>query len=118
MLLSEMQKLADILGIKKPWDIRIKSKPDPSGYAAAYCEQHFRKGEIVKHIITIYIPNMESSHYILDSVIAHEFIHAWQAENNILNPKKYHNDQFVDMAKKLKRKLGIPGIYSKETDTD
>lgn len=85
------------LGLDKPYDIKLKSREHE--WAAGFCEQRWRGDRIVRHVITIYLPNIESSEFDLYAVIAHEFIHAWQAEHNMLDdPKQWHGAVFQQMA--------------------
>ena len=106
----------EYLGLQKPFDIRIKSKEHK--WAAGFCEQHTRKGKIIKHVITLYLPSMVSSRFSLESVILHELIHAWQAENDILVEGEYHGWEFQDTARELERIFKVPNIFSPESDTE
>lgn len=114
--MSIITEAVGFLGIQKSYEIRIKSKGHE--WAAAFCEQHTRKGKIVKHVITIYIPVMISSKFSLEAVILHELIHAWQAENDILVESEYHGWEFQNMASELEKIFKIPNIFSPDTDVD
>lgn len=112
--------VAKYLELRKPYEIRIKSKSH--SWAAGFCEQHTRKGRIVKHVITIYIPQCQASEYDFYSIIAHEFIHAWQAENDLLD--EYHGAAFQNMATEItnyfwmEHSINLIKVYSPETDID
>jgi SprT-like family len=112
---NNIMEIAEYLGLQKPFDIRIKSKAHK--WAAGFCEQHTRKGKIIRHVITIYLPSIIASNYTLESVIAHELIHAWQAENGELIEGKYHGRVFQDIAADIGRQFKIPNIFGKY-DTD
>lgn len=109
-------EVARYLGLNKPYDIRIKSKRHD--WAAGFCEQHTRKGKIVKHIVTVYIPTAMDSEYTLESVIAHELIHAWQAEQGYLTEGNYHGVEFQEMSEDITDTFGIANIFCEATDVD
>lgn len=114
--ISLITQVVHYLGIKKPFDIKIKSKAHK--WAAGFCEQHTRKGKIIKHVITIYLPVIVECNYSLESVILHELIHAYQAEFDILEPGKYHNSTFQRTARELEKLFKITGIYCEKSDVD
>lgn len=79
-------------------------------------------GKIKEHIIKVSSLQMYNGDNGRDfnSVVAHEFVHAWQAEYKPWK-KKSHNKDFVDMAGKLQKFLvnmdvEIGDIYIKEYD--
>jgi hypothetical protein len=109
------------LALQKPFEIRIKSRNHK--WAAGFCEQYMRKDKIVKHVITIYIPQVHSSNFDFYAVIAHEFIHAWQAEY-LDNDYQYHGKEFRMKAAKVtgyfwrEYELQLNQVYSPVTDID
>lgn len=104
------------LELKKPYEIRIKSKSH--NWAAGFCEQHTRKGKILKHVITLYLPNIINSDFTLESVILHELVHAWQAENGLLIEGDYHGADFQSKAYDLGEALEVADIFHPATDVD
>lgn len=98
------------LGIQKPYKIVLK--PTLKGNAAEYYEMR-RKGRLVSHLIRISIDNLQTDRRCLDTLIAHEFIHAWQAENDIV---EIHGKQFRKMARGLGNVLGLEDIYIRGID--
>lgn len=112
------------LNIKKPYSVRFLSKGrgEYKTCAGLYISR-FRYGKIVSHDITIHLDAVSNAEYDIASVIAHEFIHACQEENNLWT-EKYHDGLFVNLAKKLEFVLAHAGyklktpIYDKLTDTD
>ncbi len=108
--------VAEYLGVEKPYEIRISSKPHD--WAAGFCEQRMRKGKIIKHVITLYLPSIIASGFSLESVIAHELIHAWQAEEGILLEGQYHGEDFAYAAADVEQTFGIDEVYDPENDTE
>lgn len=108
--------VVEYLGIQKPYDIRLVSKENAD--AAGYCEQRYRKGKIIKHVITIFLPTMYDSGFTLESVVLHELIHALQAENQTLVQGNWHGEEFQDTAMDLEEMFGVTDIYSPDTDVD
>lgn len=112
------------LGIKKPYSIKIlgKGKGDYKSCAGLYLSR-MRKDKIIGHNITIHLDSVIRAEYDINSVIAHEFIHACQAEYGLWT-EKYHDGLFKKLAKKLEFVLSQGGyklktpIYDKKTDTE
>jgi hypothetical protein len=104
-------KTIGFLNIQKPYKIVIKPKlKDNRGeYFAMY-----RKGKLVSHLIRISLHNMQYELRSLDTLIVHEFIHAWQEEKGITD---IHGPEFQTMAKFLGHHLKLESIYLKGTDT-
>jgi hypothetical protein len=98
------------LQIEKPYKIVLK--PRLKGNAAEYYEMR-RKGKLVSHLIRVSISNLETDRRDLNTLIAHEFIHAWQAENGIV---KVHGREFRKQAKALGNILNLDNIYIKGVD--
>ena len=114
-----------LLGIKKPVDIRIttanpsKSKKD---FAGLY-EGRYRKDNLIRHVIYINIRVVIEAGFSLTDVIAHEMVHAAQFEYGIFNNEKHHDKKFQKMCEYLENeflKLGVTlgKLYSPESDTD
>ena len=98
------------LELRKPYKIVLK--PALKGNAAEYYQMH-RKGKLVSHLIRVSINNLETDRRDLNTLIVHEFIHAWQAENNIT---KIHGREFRKQAKTLGNALNLDNIYIRGVD--
>lgn len=98
------------LGIEKPYKIVLK--PSLKGNAAEYYSM-VRKGKLVSHLIRVSINNLETDRRDLSTLIVHEFIHAWQAENHIT---EIHGREFRKQAKSLGNALNLENIYIKGVD--
>lgn len=71
-------------------------------YRALYSRKHLKK-----HIIRINVTNLQYDVRGVNELIAHEFIHAWQEENNI---DDVHGYPFQSMAHILEQYLATSGI--------
>lgn len=111
-----INEIAMYLGLEKPYDVKIRSH-SKAGFAGAYWSKVTKNNKLHSHLIHIYVNNLDSPRGI-EVLLAHEMIHAWQAENKklIKNKKKDHGEEFVKMAKKLGRAFELEGIYNKELD--
>lgn len=98
------------LKIEKPYKIVLK--PSLKGNAAEYYAM-VRKGKLVSHLIRISIGSLKGDIRDLNTLIVHEFIHAWQEENNI---DEIHGPEFRKMARKLEKLFNMENIYIKGTD--
>ena len=105
------------LRLTKPYLIQIQNKDCKAGVAAYYLtRKHWHK-------IVVYMPALARSNYELNSVILHEFCHAWQDENGH-GKKEYHGKDFQFIAKGLEKavnrrfKMKLQHLYSPKTDTD
>lgn len=85
------------LDIRRPYRVSIQSSlknKDWFGYCTAVIDDN---GKILRHTIAITMEDMDKYH--LNTILAHEFVHAWQFENNIGG--KNHNKRFQSKAAKL-----------------
>lgn len=98
------------LQIEKPYKIVLK--PRLKGNAAEYY-QMVRQGKLVSHLIRVSVDNLHTDSRCLNTLIVHEFIHAWQAENNI---SEIHGREFRKQAKALGNVLNLDNIYIKGVD--
>lgn len=113
------------LQIKRPYTITISSKSNrntTAEYIAWYVDGAIQTSSyLIDHDIKIYFRNFASAtERSIEAIIVHEFIHAWQAENDIT---EIHGEQFQQMAKDLYKFLikngitNIENIYNPELDT-
>lgn len=99
----------DILGISRPYSVKIisKTKKDTEAeYIARYSEKHKR----LTHDIRVYLGENTRP---LESLIAHEFIHAWQEEKGLT---EIHGKYFRKIARELEEAFNLPDIYIKGID--
>ena len=100
-----------ILKLARPFKIEIVSASNPK-MDAAYWPKYSEKKLKLTHMIRVYLGQSARS---LETLIAHEFIHAWQEENKL---SEYHGPEFIRMARKLEYKLGLSEIYIPGTDIE
>lgn len=107
------------LEIKRPIDIRFVTRLKYKGWHAYHTT--LNKGDkILKHVIKVSLAATFDSRRDVDTVIAHEFVHAWQAE---YAPKSaMHGKVFAEKAFELRARLITDGfdigedIYDAEID--
>jgi hypothetical protein len=104
-----------VLSIKNPVKIELKDRIFQGNMGVHWVEM--RAGVIKTHIIKVALPLLVYSGRSLEEVIAHEFIHAWQAENNRLYDKVCHGEDFQEKAAELTKILGdngytVPNIFN------
>jgi Zn-dependent peptidase ImmA (M78 family) len=97
----------EYLGLEKPYTIKLNSKGKKS--ASAEYRAIYNRGDIlVSHQITIYLGNQDTDSRDIETLIAHELVHAFQEEHNI---EEIHGDDFIDVAGLLSMYLETAGIY-------
>ena len=95
------------LALEKPYTIKLNSKGKKSA-SAEYRASYNRGGELVSHQITIYLGNQDTDSRDIETLIAHELIHAYQEEHGWT---EIHGDDFADIAEMLAFTLEAAGIY-------
>ena len=95
------------ISLEKPYTIKLNSKGKRSA-SAEYRASYNRGGELVSHQITIYLGNQPQDTRDIETLVAHELIHAFQEEHNII---EIHGDDFIDVAGLLSMYLETAGIY-------
>jgi hypothetical protein len=107
----------EYLDLKWPWEIKIKHSKG-KGNLAEYTCWYYKSGKR-KHIITVWFEAVNQDTRNLESIIAHEFIHAWQEERGYI---EIHGPEFQRMATKLESFLfmrnfhEVDRIYIREVD--
>lgn len=107
--------VSQYLKLNLPADIHIKGKANKDATAKYWGLYKGRK--LKRHLIHIYLGNIEDNpnERKLDTVIAHELIHAWQEEKGY---KDIHGRSFKKMAAKLKTRFPKLGaVFDPEVDT-
>ena len=100
------------LGLKLPIKLIFSEAKKPK-FAGMYMPIRNNKGKLTSHKITIYL-NCAAGRSI-DTLIAHELIHAWQDENG---HTEIHGKHFRKYARILHEDYGIEHIYLKGTDLE
>ena len=98
----------EYLGLEKPYTIKLSSKGKKSAsaeYRASYGRGYYN---LVSHQITIYLGNQDTDTRDIETLIAHELIHAFQEEKGIT---EIHGQDFADIAGLLSMYLETAGIY-------
>jgi hypothetical protein len=113
-----MENLAyyiEFLGLKSPVELTLKTKSNKS-MDAVYYPKFSNKGNLKAHKITVFLGNLDvNAKRNLDELIAHELIHAWQQENNLV---EFHGVNFVVQAIAMDEKFDLPNIYLAELDDE
>ena len=94
------------LGLEKPYTIKLNSKGKKS--ASAEYRASYNRGDIlVSHQVTIYLGNQDTDSRDIETLIAHELIHAYQEEHGWT---EIHGDDFADIAEMLTFTLRAAGF--------
>lgn len=108
--------IVDYLGLQKPYKIELKSKGNKSAtakYWALYSNKG--KGDLHSHWIRVYLSNIATPRERdLNTIIAHELIHAWQEEKGYTD---IHGTSFQMKAADITAIFNMPLVYNPETDT-
>lgn len=104
-------KAARLLQIQKPYKIILKPKLT-TGNAAEYYAL-YRKQKLSSHIIRINLGTLENDTRCINTLVVHEFIHAWQEETGLT---EVHGKYFKGMAKILSAEFDLPLLYIKGVD--
>lgn len=107
---SELHRIIHRLKLKKPIDIRLTTRS--AKWDADYLPRYNNRGKLASHRITVYLGNDLSRS--LSALIAHELIHAWQAEKDLT---EIHGKGFRKMAASVKKLTGIQKIFQSDWDT-
>lgn len=99
------------LRLQKPYRITLKPRVYKDNRAVYWGV--YRKGVLVRHNIQIGLVGIDTDQRNLETLITHEFIHAWQEENGI---KEIHGKEFIKKSLQIEKLFGIPNIYLKEFD--
>ena len=108
-----INKYAKYLGLKCPYSIVLKSKRKK--HTGAYWALYDDNGILKRHLIHIYLGNLkDSGERGLDTLIAHELIHAYQTEND---SDEIHGPVFKRMATELEIQFNLRDVYIAALDT-
>jgi hypothetical protein len=102
--------ITHFLNIKLPYKIILRENKYKGGMA--WHTALVRKGKLIGHKIEVTLDTTKDLRDT-DTLIIHEFIHAWQAENGYTD---IHGKSFRRMARKVEKVFEIPNIYLKKYD--
>ncbi len=108
----DINKIVQYLKLSKPFSIELKSKKNKKT-TAHYWGMYTEKNKLHSHLIWVYLRNMGDNERKLETLIAHELIHAWQEENGYTD---VHGTSFQMMAANILHEFKIPDIYLPDTD--
>lgn len=117
MLQSFVDAVYNSLGLYKPLELRFRFQ-DNEETDAEYNPRFNKHGNIKRHVITLYVSREFEFERDFQTLLAHELIHAWQAENDI---EDIHGELFQEWAGKLEKEYGpimLKRIYDPELDTE
>lgn len=109
-----MEILGDVikyLGLKKRIEIKIHSRSRDTVSAKYWGLYGDRSGKLVAHRIHVY--GFVHADRSLETILAHELIHAWQEEHGL---KEIHGPEFRRLAIELGHEFGIRRIYIEGQD--
>jgi saccharopine dehydrogenase-like NADP-dependent oxidoreductase len=107
-----IHEFVEYLDLEFPYTIKLKSKGcrDTARYWNMVNDEH----GLEYHLIHVYLGNLgKPGERDLETLIAHELIHAWQTEQNM---DEIHGKGFIKMAGKMSKKFDLPRIYIPEVD--
>lgn len=108
--MKQLNDYIKFLGLTKPVTLSFKTRTHK--WDAFYIPHHSNKsGKLLEHRITIYLTNASRD---INTLIAHELIHAWQEENK---KNEVHGKHFKRIAKMMAQEFNLENIYMKEVDT-
>lgn len=88
-----INSIIDFLQLKAHYTIKLQNTLR-SGARAEYYSEHSDSGKLRKHCIVIATKGIENDARSFETLLAHEFVHAWQAEykpNSAVHGKVFQN---------------------------
>lgn len=105
-----LTKYINYLQLQKPVVIRLITKPYKKA-DAEYRPRYNNRGKLKSHDIWVYLCGNTRT---FKTLLAHELIHAWQAENS---KTEIHGKYFRKYAKKMEKHFKLQDIYIRNIDT-
>lgn len=110
-------RLSEFLKLQNPVTVIIKTEKAPeepqAEYAPIYSDD---TGELEAHEITIWLDGIETQGRDFNTIVAHEFIHAWQEERGLSD---IHGFAFRSEATELEKTFPkLRGIFCAEIDEE
>lgn len=110
-----INQIAKYLGLKKPFSITLKSGTKNKA-TAKYWGLYSEKGKLESHEIKIWVGNLENPlERSLETLIAHELIHAWQEEKGFTDT---HGESFKYAAERVSCEFDLERVYDPDLDTE
>jgi hypothetical protein len=109
-----LDDIVEFLKLKRPVDLQFRFCQS-SDYDAEYWPKMRDNGTIKRHIIRFYVCADQDFERPFNTLLAHELIHAYQAERGLT---EIHGKQFKRWAKKLEKTFALTNIYNPELDCD
>ena len=106
-----MREYIQYLKLKRPVQLTVLNRANNAA-DAEYETEYYDNGKICQHLITIW-NNPESRDF--NALVAHELIHAWQAEND---KDEIHGKYFVRLARQMESKFGLREVYLSGIDEE
>lgn len=114
MLNNDFTEMCEELELKEIIEVTFSTKDNKdfdAEYSPVYREMKSGKMKLRKHCIKIFIGGeLERD---IDSLIAHELIHAWQEENGIA---EIHGPQFIKKARRMEKIFNLDRVYIPDVD--
>lgn len=112
-MLDFINACKEILKIQNPVEIILRDKIY-KGYLGVHWTEVKDSGKIKCHVIKISLKKLENDIRGMQTILAHEFIHAWQAEYKPIK-KKAHTPTFKRMSEFLETELAKKGFAVSNT---
>lgn len=112
MTMNNLYSYIKYLGLKKPVNLRIITRKNKYAEAEYEPEYSDKTGRLKEHKITIFYKEITRG---LDTLIAHELIHAWQEENK---KQETHGKYFKKYARKMEKDFNLTEIYIEGIDEE
>lgn len=110
-----INQIAKYLRLKKPFSITLKSGTKNKA-TAKYWGLYSEKGKLESHEIKIWIGNLENPlERDLETLIAHELIHAWQEEKGFTDT---HGESFKTAAFVISAEFNLKRVYDPDIDEE
>ncbi len=96
------------LNISKPVRIELKDRIYRN-YTGVSWTNYASDGSIKCHVIKVSLKRLFDDARGMNEIIAHEFVHVWQAEHKPIK-KKYHTPSYIKKANSLRKFLNSSGF--------
>jgi hypothetical protein len=108
--MKQLNDYIKFLGLTKPVTLCFKTRTHKKcdGFYIPYYSN--KSGNLLEHRITIYLTNASRD---INTLIAHELIHAWQEENK---KSEIHGIHFKRLAKIMAQEFNLENIYMEGID--
>ena len=108
--MKQLNDYIKFLGLTKPVTLRFKTRIHKKWDGFYIPHYSSKTGKLLEHRVTIYLTNATRD---INTLIAHELIHAWQEENK---KSEVHGKHFKRLAKMMAQEFDLENIYMKGVD--